>query len=45
MVANDVQFLDSRGGAGVAAGADEMSHPADDPGAAVRDVDPDDIPF
>jgi len=45
VVANDVQFLDSRGGAGVAAGGDEMSHPADDPGAAVRDVDPDDIPF
>jgi single-strand DNA-binding protein len=45
VVANDVQFLEARSAAGVTAGADEMPPPADDPGAAVRDVDPDEIPF
>jgi len=47
VVANDVQFLDTRG-AGVGAGVsshDELPPLPDDPGAAVRDVDPDDIPF
>jgi single-strand DNA-binding protein len=44
VVANDVQFLEARGAA-VGAGADEMPTPPDDSGAAVRDVDPDDIPF
>jgi single-strand DNA-binding protein len=46
VVANDVQFLESRGaGAGAGAAADELPPLPDDPGAAVRDVDPDDIPF
>jgi single-strand DNA-binding protein len=45
VVASDVQFLESRSGAGAAAGADEMPPPPDDPGIGVRDVDPDDIPF
>jgi len=46
VIANDVQFLEPRG-AGVAAGmaSDELPPLPDDPGAAVRDVDPDDIPF
>jgi single-strand DNA-binding protein len=46
VVANDVQFLESRGaGVGAGAAADELPPLPDDPGAAVRDVDPDDIPF
>ena len=44
VVANDVQFLDTRA-AGGGMGAEEMPPPPDDPGASVRDVDPDDIPF
>ncbi|HKF76497.1 MAG TPA: single-stranded DNA-binding protein [Candidatus Dormibacteraeota bacterium] len=44
VVANDVQFLETRG-ASQGPAADEMPPPADDPGAGVRDVDPDDIPF
>ena len=44
VVANDVQFLDTRGGGG-GVGAEEMPPPPDDPGGGVRDVDPDDIPF
>lgn len=44
VVANDVQFLDTRGSS-VNAGAEEMPPPPEDPGGAVRDVDPDDIPF
>ena len=45
VVANDIQFLDSRGGgAPPGAGGEESSAPAlEEPG--VRDVDPDDIPF
>ncbi|MGH7904340.1 MAG: single-stranded DNA-binding protein [Candidatus Dormibacteraceae bacterium] len=47
VVANDVQFLEPRSGAGVAAGAesgsaDDLPAPAED---AARDVDPDQIPF
>jgi hypothetical protein len=46
VVANDVQFLDSRsGGGGGGMASEEMPPPPDDPGAGVRDVDPDDIPF
>ena len=46
VVANDVQFLDSRGGGAAGSGAEEMPpQPAEDPGGGVRDVDPDDIPF
>ena len=46
VVANDVQFLDSRGaGAGGGVGSEEMPPPPDEPGGGVRDVDPDDIPF
>ncbi len=46
VVANDVQFLDSRGtGAGSGVGSEEMPPPPDEPGGGVRDVDPDDIPF
>lgn len=45
VVANDVQFLESRGAAGSRM-ADEAPPPADEPpGGGVRDVDPDDIPF
>ena len=44
VVANDVQFLESRGSQS-GAGADEMPPPTDEPGMGVRDVDPDDIPF
>lgn len=47
VVANDVQFLDSRG-TGTAAGgaaAEELPPLPDDAGTGVRDVDPDDIPF
>jgi single-strand DNA-binding protein len=42
VVANDIQFLDSRGGASGPAGGDEAPAPEE---AGVRDVDPDDIPF
>lgn len=45
VVANDIQFLDSRGGGGEGpstGGGDEPPAP-EEPG--VRDVDPDDIPF
>src|SRR5437660_5624304 len=46
VVANDVQFLDSSGGGGGGGMAGEAAPPPpDDPGAGVRDVDPDDIPF
>ncbi|HKF15680.1 MAG TPA: single-stranded DNA-binding protein [Candidatus Dormibacteraeota bacterium] len=46
VVANDVQFLDSRGTSAAAGGpSDEMQPLPDDPGTGVRDVDPDDIPF
>src|SRR5579864_1455720 len=55
IIANDVQFLDTRGGGGgAAAGGGETPQPArrpvatDDipaPDDAPRDVDPDDIPF
>jgi single-strand DNA-binding protein len=45
VVANDVQFLDTRGSGGGGMGAEEMPSPPDDPGGSVRDVDPDDIPF
>jgi len=46
VVANDVQFLETRGASsGGGMGAEEMPPPPDDPGAGVRDVDPDDIPF
>ena len=46
VVANDVQFLDSRGTSPTAGGPpDEMQPLPDDPGSGVRDVDPDDIPF
>ncbi len=47
VVANDVQFLETRGAsAGAGAGAaEEMPPPADDAGAGIRDVDPDEIPF
>ena len=44
VVANDVQFLETRG-ASQGPAADETPPPPDDPGAGVRDVDPDDIPF
>jgi single-strand DNA-binding protein len=47
VIANDVQFLDTRS-SGVSSsmgGHDEMPPLPDDPGAGVRDVDPDDIPF
>jgi len=45
VVANDVQFLDTRASS-ANAGLDEMPPPPpDDPGGGVRDVDPDDIPF
>jgi single-strand DNA-binding protein len=48
VVANDVQFLETRSaaaGAGVAAGHDDLPPLNDEPGSGVRDVDPDDIPF
>jgi single-strand DNA-binding protein len=48
VVANEVQFLDTRsGGSGGGSGFDETPPPPDDPGpgAGVRDVDPDEIPF
>lgn len=44
VVANDIQFLDSRGsGAPAAVGGDEAAPMPEESGA--RDVDPDDIPF
>ena len=56
VVANDVQFLDTRGGGGqgdggyaqdggYAAGSDDGGGPAYAEQPSVRDVDPDDIPF
>ena len=52
VVANDVQFLDTRGGGGSQADGDQgFAAGSDDGGApsyaepSVRDVDPDDIPF
>jgi single-strand DNA-binding protein len=45
VVANDVQFLDTRGAASGGGTGEEMPPPPEDPGAGVRDVDPDDIPF
>jgi single-strand DNA-binding protein len=46
VVANDVQFLDSRATSAAGGPADEMPPPPDEPGGGgVRDVDPDDIPF
>ena len=45
VVANDVQFLESRGSAGGAGMADETPPPAPDDPGGLRDVDPDDIPF
>ncbi len=45
VVCNDVQFLDTRGAGAPAAAAEEVPPAQDDPGAGVRDVDPDDIPF
>ena|SRR5579872_351633 len=44
VVANDIQFLDSRGGTGAPAAVGGEEGPVlEEPG--VRDVDPDDIPF
>jgi single-strand DNA-binding protein len=48
VVSNDVQFLDTRGsgpatGGMSAAGSEEQPPPPDEP--ALRDVDPDEIPF
>jgi len=43
VVANDVQFLETRSAAPVAPGAGDEAPVADEGG--VRDVDPDDIPF
>jgi single-strand DNA-binding protein len=45
VVANDVQFLDTRGSGSAHPVADEPAPPPDDPGVGVRDVDPDEIPF
>jgi single-strand DNA-binding protein len=45
VVANDVQFLDSRSTSAAGPGMEEMPPPADEPNMGVRDVDPDDIPF
>jgi single-strand DNA-binding protein len=45
VVANDVQFLDSRSAGPGGAGSEEMPPQPEDPGGGVRDVDPDDIPF
>ena len=46
VVANDVQFLESRGASASSSPAgDELPPLPDDPGIGVRDVDPDDIPF
>jgi single-strand DNA-binding protein len=46
VVANDVQFLDTRGsGASAGVAAEEVPPMPDDAGGGVRDVDPDDIPF
>ena len=44
VVANDVQFLETRAAAAVPAAGDEAA-PAPEEAAGVRDVDPDDIPF
>ena len=43
VVANDVQFLETRSAATVPSGPGEEASMADE--SAVRDVDPDDIPF
>jgi single-strand DNA-binding protein len=47
VVANEVQFLESRSAGGGGGSFDETPPPPDDPGpgAGVRDVDPDEIPF
>jgi single-strand DNA-binding protein len=45
VVASEVQFLDKRGAATGGGASDELPPLADEPSAAVRDVDPDDIPF
>jgi len=45
VVANDVQFLESRSASASSSPPDELPPLPDDPGAGVRDVDPDDIPF
>jgi len=45
VVANEVQFLDTRSGGQGAGGFDETPPPPDDPGPGIRDVDPDEIPF
>lgn len=54
IIANDVQFLDSRSGGGGAGGGDGMAARANRPAASddipapddvARDVDPDEIPF
>ncbi|HKF18567.1 MAG TPA: single-stranded DNA-binding protein [Candidatus Dormibacteraeota bacterium] len=46
VVANDVQFLESRGASASSGGPpDEMPPVPDEPSGGVRDVDPDDIPF
>lgn len=44
VVANDVQFLESRG-ATAGRTADDSPPLPEEPGGGVRDVDPDDIPF
>jgi len=44
VVANDVQFLETRAAAAVPAAGDEAA-PVPEEAAGVRDVDPDDIPF
>lgn len=46
VVANDVQFLESRGASAASGGPpDEVQPLPDEPSGGVRDVDPDDIPF
>ncbi len=43
VVANDVQFLETRGGPSAGSAGGEETPPLEEPG--VRDVDPDEIPF
>src|SRR5438105_9695678 len=45
VVANDVQFLETRAAAAVPAAGDEAAPVPEEAAAGVRDVDPDDIPF